>query len=410
MIDDRFSRARRPMSHRRVIVVGAGPVGLVAAACLAAENIPVTVIEAEQGIPNDLRASTFHPPTLEFLDRLDVAGPCVAQGLICPNWQFRDRRQGVIATFDLNVLAGDTRFPYRLQCEQWKLTRLLRDRLAASGRTEFIYAARAVGLHQTADDVTVTVEHPDGAQAEFSASFVIGADGGRSAIRKALGVAFDGLTIPEIFLSLSTAFPYDEAIPDLAAIAYISDPDEWLVLLRTPSLWRVLLPTDPGEREEAILAPARVEARLQAVVPSAKPYEVVHKTAYRVHERIADHYVSGRVLLAGDAAHLNNPLGGMGLNGGIHDAINLAEKLVQVWRGGDPGLLGRYERQRRKVAVETVQAQALRNRAILNERDPARRQAYYDDLGATAADPQRARAYLLRSSMIQSLRDVASVA
>ena len=113
-------------------------------------------------------------------------------------------------------------------------------------------------------------------------------------------------------------------------------------------------------------------------------------------------------MLAGDAAHLNNPLGGMGMNGGIHDAINLSEKLSEIWRGADSALLGRYERQRRKVAIEAVQAQALRNRQILNERDPARRRAYYDDLRATADDPVRHKQYLMRSSMIQSLRDAAA--
>jgi len=148
---------------------------------------------------------------------------------------------------------------------------------------------------------------------------------------------------------------------------------------------------------------------LQSVLPSAQPYEVVHKTAYRVHERVANRYVQGRVILAGDAAHVNNPLGGMGMNGGIHDAVNLSEKLAAIWRGADPALLGRYERQRRKVAIDTVQAQALRNRSIMNERDPAKRKAFYDDLRATADDPVRHRDYVMRSSMIESLRDIEAI-
>jgi 3-(3-hydroxy-phenyl)propionate hydroxylase len=157
-----------------------------------------------------------------------------------------------------------------------------------------------------------------------------------------------------------------------------------------------------------MMAPERVEERLQTVVKTSRPYEVVHKTRYRVHERVADRFVAGRVILAGDAAHLNNPLGGMGMNGGIHDAVNLAEKLAAVWRGADPACLARYERQRRKVAIEAVQAQAMRNRQILNERDPARRQAYYDDLKTTADDPVRHKQYVMRSSMIQSVRDAAA--
>ena len=158
-----------------------------------------------------------------------------------------------------------------------------------------------------------------------------------------------------------------------------------------------------------MMTPARIDQRLQAIVPTGTPYSIAHKTAYRVHERVADQYVKGRVILAGDAAHLNNPLGGMGMNGGIHDAMNLAEKLTAIWNGADTALLGRYERQRRKVALDTVQAQALRNRQIMNERDPLKRQSYYDDLRAAAEDPARHRQYVMRSSMIQSLRDAEMV-
>ena len=394
----------------RVIIVGAGPVGLVAAAALAAESVPVTVIEAQQEVVDDLRASTFHPSTLDFLDRFAVTDALIAQGLIAPHWQFRDRKQGAIATFDLAVLAGDTRHPYRLQCEQWKLTRLLRDRLDASPDTRIHYGLKAIEATQGADDATLTAERDDGSHEVMKARYIIGADGARSVIRKSIGASFDGITHPELYLTLSTTFPFESHMAALSKIAYVSDPDEWFVLLRTPTLWRVLFPTDPAIADAVMLDPEKVEARLQAVVGHAGRYEIAHKTAYRVFERVCDRYVSGRLLLAGDAAHLNNPLGGMGMNGGIHDAINLAEKLAKVWKGADPALLGRYERQRRKVAIDTVQAQSLRNRQIMNTRDPVQREAFYDDLRRTASDREKSRAYLLKSSMIQSLRDLETVA
>jgi 3-(3-hydroxy-phenyl)propionate hydroxylase len=394
----------------RVIIAGAGPVGMVAAAYLAGEGIPVTVVEQERDLPDDLRASTFHPPTLDMLGRFGVVPTLIAQGLVCPQWQFRDRHQGVIATFDLGVLQGDTAHPYRLQCEQWRLTRLLRDQLAGNPDVTFVYDAKADSFEQDDQGVTLTIERPDGTREPLRGAFLIGADGARSAVRRAIGVEFRGQTIPEIFLSLSTTFPFHEHIGDLANIAYISDPEEWFVLLRTASLWRVLFPTDPNETEARMMDPARLDARLQAVVPSASPYTVVHRTGYRVHERVVDDYVHGRVFLAGDAAHINNPLGGMGMNGGIHDAFNLAEKLTRVWRGEDIALMGRYGRQRRKVALDVVQAQTLRNRQMLNQRDPAQRRAYHDELRATVADTARHRTYLLRSAMIQSLRDLEDVA
>lgn len=393
----------------RVIVVGAGPVGLVAAASLLAEGIPVSAMEATPDLAEDLRASTFHPPTLDMLDRFGVTEKLIARGLICPHWQFRDRREGVIATFDLGLLEGETAHPYRLQCEQWKLTQALRALVDDHPDGTLTTDIRVEVVAQDENGVEVTATRPDGSRETHRGRFLIGADGARSVVRRAIGANFEGMTIPEIFLSLSTRFRYEEAIGDLANIAYVSDPEEWLVLLRTPSLWRVLLPTDPDQTDAEVLDPAHVEARLQAVVPSDTPYEVVHKTAYRVHERVADRYLAGRIFLAGDAAHINNPLGGMGMNGGIHDAVNLTGKLAKVWHGAPLDGMGRYERQRRKVAIETVQAQTLRNRQILNTTDTDQRRAYYDELRATVADPARHKAYVMRSSMLQSLRDLETV-
>lgn len=393
----------------RVLIVGAGPVGLVAAASLLSEGIPVTLLEATADLAADLRASTFHPPTLDILDSLGLADGLIERGLICPYWQFRDRREGVVATFDLGLLRDETAHPYRLQCEQWKLTESAREMVDNHADGTLITNFRAESVSQDEEGVSVLGIRPDGVQEIHEGRFLIGADGAKSIVRKTLGTNFEGMTIPEIFLSLSTRFRYEEAIPDLANIAYVSDPEEWLVLLRTPSLWRVLLPTNPADSEETIMDPANVEARLQAVLPAQQPYDVVHKTAYRVHERVSDRYVEGRIFLAGDAAHLNNPLGGMGMNGGIHDAVNLVGKLTRVWHGAPLAQMGRYERQRRKVAIETVQAQALRNRKILNETDPKKRQAFYDDLRATADDPVRHKEYVMRSSMIQSLRDLEAV-
>ncbi|MFT6887787.1 MAG: 3-(3-hydroxy-phenyl)propionate hydroxylase, partial [Paracoccaceae bacterium] len=395
-------------NEKRVLIAGAGPVGLVAAVSLLNEGIPVTVLEASSDLAVDMRASTFHPPTLDFLTRLGLADGLIARGLKCPLWQFRDRKEGEVATFDLGLLANETAHPYRLQAEQWKLTEAARKVLEDHPDADLITDIMVEDARQDADGVTVTARRVTGETEVFRAPYLIGADGARSAVRKSTGVNFPGLTIPEIFLSLSTPFRYDQAIEGLADISYISDPEEWLVLLRTPTLWRVLFPTDPTLGDEAVLNPARIEERMQNLLPGA-PYEIAHKTAYRVHERVAEAYVHGRIFLAGDAAHLNNPLGGMGMNGGIHDAVNLTEKLAQVWRGADPSLMGRYERQRRKVAIETVQAQALRNRAVLNETDPVKRRAHHDDLRATVDDPARHLAYVMRSSMIQSLHDLEGV-
>jgi len=394
----------------RVLIAGAGPTGMVAARYLAGEGIPVTVIEASNELQKDLRASTFHPPTLEMLDQFGAAQYCIDQGLICPLWQFRDRKHGPVATFDLGLLADITPYPYRVQCEQWRLNQYLREQLQSYPHAEIHFGARAVNATQTDSSVSLTVASDAGEQV-LEGRFLIGSDGAGSAVRKSLGIEFEGMTIPEKYLTLSTPYDFREAMPDLADVAYLSDPDEWIVLLRTRSVWRVLFPTH-NESDEEITDLSRVQARLQTVVDRSEPYEVVHRTAYRVHERVASDYVSGRVFLAGDAAHINNPLGGMGMNGSIHDAVNLCQKLTALWQTPSIGIdsMQRYNRQRRKVAIETVQAQALRNRQILNETDQDKRQAYYDDLKRIVDDPEKHRQYVLRSSMIQSLKDLEEVA
>ena len=397
------------LDKERVLIVGAGPVGLVSALCLAEAGVPVTVVEAYEQLPTDLRASTFHPPTLDMLDRFGISQKLIERGLICHTWQFRDRDQGCVAEFDLSLLEGETNHPYRLQCEQWKLAEALREKIDATGNVEIIYNCRGMSVTQDDNGVTLQVTYTDGTEGALEGRYLIAADGAHSNIRKCLEIPFNGLTIPEIFLSMSTDYDFKDAIPDLAPIAYVTDPREWAVLLRTPTLWRVLLPTDPTLSDEQIKNPATMEARLQALCPKDGPYTVIHSTAYRVHQRVAETYVKGRVFLAGDAAHLNNPLGGMGMNGGIHDAINLTEKLVRVWNGAPLDEVGRYDRQRRKAAIDTVQEQSLRNRKIMSEADSSKREEYHDELRAIVADPVRHKAYVMRTSMLQSLKDLETV-
>ena len=389
----------------RILVAGAGPVGLVAATYLAKRGIPVTLVETEPELGNELRASTVHPPTLDMMEEFGITEQIIEQGLKAPTWQFRDRRSGPVATFDLGVLTEeDTRHPYRVQCEQWKICHLLYDNIKDMESAELLFGHEATGVEQSDDGVTLTVKTADGPKA-IEGRYLIAADGGRSAVRKSLDIEFEGFTYPEKFLVVSTPFRFEDVLPGLTYINYISDPDEWLVLLRVRDFWRVLLPTDPEADEADLLSDATIQKRLQAVYEKDTDYEVVHRTLYQIHQRVAKQYRAGRAFLAGDAAHLNNPLGGMGMNGGIHDAMNLAEKLAAVWQGeASEDILDRYEPQRRAVAIEDVKAQSMRNRQILNETDPAVRKKRLDDMRATAEDPARARPFLLRTSMIESLR------
>jgi 3-(3-hydroxy-phenyl)propionate hydroxylase len=391
----------------RVIVVGAGPVGLTAALALTRRDIPVVVLAAEPELVMELRGSTFHPPTLDLLDELGVVPRMIEVGLKAPTWQFRDRETGPVATFDLSLLAGDTSHPYRVQCEQWKLMRFLAEELHKHG-VGIRFGHQATDVQQDADTATVMAETAEGPVA-VTGRYVIGADGARSAVRRSLGMELEGFTYPELFLIASTDFRFETVLTDIAYVNYIADPLEWLVLLRVPDLWRVLVPAPGSADRDVLLSDEYLQPVLQRVIARPEPYRIAHRSLYPVHQRVAKQFRHGRVVLAGDAAHINNPLGGMGMNGGIQDAFNLADKLAQIFAGADDRLLDRYERQRRTVAIEAVQQQTNRNHQIISERDAATRRKSLDELRRTAADARAAREYLLTSSMIASLRRAAEI-
>ncbi len=169
-------------------------------------------------------------------------------------------------------------------------------------------------------------------------------------------------------------------------------------------------PTDENEDEEALTRPEALQARLQRFLPTGRDFDIVGSNLYTVHQRVAQKFRSGRAILAGDSAHVNSPIGAMGMNSGIHDAFNLADKLVAILRGeAGADVLDRYERQRRHVAVQHTQAQTMRNKRLLAEKDPAVRRKNHDELRRTAEDPKLARAFLLRSSLIESLREAEKI-
>ena len=399
--------------NRRIAIVGAGPVGLVLALKLATLGMPSLVLEAEDDISEALRASTFHPPSLDMLDSLGLAAPLIAQGLITPTWQIRRHEDGARAVFDLGVLKNDTAHPYRLQAEQWKLSRIILAKLAAdhAGMVEIRFGAKVDTVVHGADHVALSGEGFE----TFEAPYVIGCDGARSVVRRAMGLDFPGDTYPETTILATTPFPFHEVFEDLSNVNYIWTQHRafsgTFSLLRVPGLWRASLHTAPGESVEQALEPEAIERKLQAIHPKGTPYDVPDLRPYRIHQRIVENYRIGRLMLAGDSAHLNSPSGGMGMNGGIQDAMELAETLVQVWRGeAEDSLLDRYTRRRQPIAAKEIIAQADRNRARMRETDPARRAVLLADLQATAGDPVKAREHLLRSSMITGLRTARQVA
>ena len=385
-----------------VLIAGAGPVGLVAANILADAGVPVTVFEAEPALPTTLRASTFQPPTLDLLDRLGISKKLIGLGLVAPRLQYRDRN-GWMVEFNFDAIRDDTSHPYRVQCEQYKLTGLLAARLKGFARAEVRYSTRVAAASQTSGNVSVTVEGPDGPSV-IAGDWLIGADGGRSVVRESLGITLQGFTWPDRFLVASTPFDFPAVIANLCGVSYFADPEEWFFLLYVSGLWRVMIPIGADEKEDDALADASIQKRLQRIHAKQGDYAIRHRTVYNVHQRVAERYRDGRAFLAGDAAHLNNPLGGMGMNGGIHDAFALADRLVRVYRGElAPADLDAYELQRRPIALEYVNKITIANKRNLETRDPLEQKNWREQMTRIAADARLSRDYLLRVSMISSL-------
>jgi 2-polyprenyl-6-methoxyphenol hydroxylase-like FAD-dependent oxidoreductase len=390
--------------RRKVVVAGAGPVGMVGALRLAQAGIPVTVLEQGNDLAIDSKASTFHPPTLELLAEVGLLDAVEGQGLKAPVFQHRERHGGVLAELDLADIADATACPYRIQLEQSKFTRLIRPLLSSMDNVELVFDAH---VDHVVDKGESSEVHIDGRDEPIETEWLIGADGANSMVRQTLGFEFDGVTFPERFLVMSTSHDFRQELPDLAYVAYITDPDEWMVLLRTPDHWRCLMPVSADEPNEEAVRPERIEERLQGVVPISGTYPLLQHSLYNVHQRVASHFSQNKVLIAGDSAHMNNPLGGLGMNSGIHDVWSAADTILAVENEGADWAKASeiYGRVRSEACHEYVQAETTKNFQDMQEKDRATRAARNDYMRGLMSDAEARREYLLKASMLTSARD-----
>ena len=402
-------------TERPILIAGGGPVGFITALALARQGLPVHLFEAEARINDMPRAATTHAATLEMLAGLGMVEEVIERGYVEPLFRIWDRQSHqIVAEFDFRILKDETPYPFAVQCEQHKLAGMALRRLKDYPNVTVEFSARVTAVEQFADRVEITVESAEGIR-RFAGSYLIGNDGGRSTVRKALGIEFEGYTHPQRFMILTTTDDLGVRYPGCTR-NYITDPGAWFSVFKVSGdergpLWRVLSATQPEQTDDELMNPDATERRLQAFIPKPGAYDIVHRNLYNVHQRVAASFRKGRVFLAGDSAHVNNPLGGLGLNFGIHDAVEVTTLLGQVIRReAHADILDQYDLHRRPLNVEFVQQQTIANKKRMEEKDPAARQKDQDQLRRTAEDPAAHRAYVRKASLLESVRKREGVA
>ena len=391
------------MNSAKVIIIGAGPVGTFVAYCLAEYGIETILLESETSCETDMRASTFHPSTLKYLDNLNLANELIDKGLKAPIFQYRIRATDEILEFNLEELSDVLDFPFRLQCEQYKFARMLADKLDNHKYSSVMFNRELISFSDAGNKVKLKVDHK-GIGEDYECDYLIGADGANSIVRRNLGIEFGGFTYKEKFFTLSTEKPLENYFTDLSYVNYVSDPDEWFVMLKAPSAWRILVPVDEKLDDDLIRSDDYVRNIFKRALNSDDRIETIHRTIYRVHQRVVDTMRSGRVILAGDSAHLNNPLGGFGMNGGLHDAWNLAKQLDEIINHNkNEELLDLYDRQRRTVMNEFIQKQTIRNKKMIEETGDDKYSSEWNRMRNIHQNDTERRQYMFRQTMAQSL-------
>ena len=376
----------------RVIVAGAGPVGLTAALALAQAGVAVTLVEKRAALNTASKASTFHPPTIEILDRMGVADVLRDQGQRVERIQYRTAAGGVFAEFALDLLADDTPFPLRIHLEQSRLTPIMLARLAQHPTAEIRFDTEAIGVESKESGVALVAQGPRGVE-RIEGAYLIAADGARSQVRAALGIAFDGAEYGHRVLRLMTDEDLTRRLPGLAPISYLHNGNKSASFLKMPDCWRIILRVPAEVDDSAALDEAWILDRLREADPDwDRVPHTIHKDVYGASKRLAAAYRAGRVVLVGDAAHLTNTRGGMNMNAGIHDADAIARAVAEALRVDDPDIVARAADERHRIAAELLIPRT--DRTVMGGPD------WLAHIRKTAADPVAARAYLLTSAML----------
>ena len=350
-----------------VVIVGAGPVGLITALGLARYDVPVVVLEEDDRLSLDTKAGTILTRTLEVLHRYRALDDVLAASLRIDEIGDLDRATNTARRSVYTAeLTEDTRFPIVINIPQHELEPVLADALERVAPGALRLRHRLTGFEQHDDRIALRVSTPDGDRT-IEAAYLLACDGGRSGVRQELGIKVSGRTLEERYMLVDLLVDLDVDNPrDYPYLAYFGDPEEWMILVRQPHCWRFLYPLPPGRPE-----PDRDElvAKAHRFIGDVDRLEVAGTNVYTVHHRVADRWRDGRIFLMGDAAHLITPMWALGLNTGVLDASNLPWRLAWVLRGwADPSLLEAYETEQAPVAIKGSGEMAEAARAYMGRR------------------------------------------
>ncbi|WP_158807056.1 NAD(P)/FAD-dependent oxidoreductase [Beijerinckia sp. L45] len=400
----------------RVLIIGGGPVGALAGYSLARRGIPVIVFDRLAEPARDHRAATLQPSTLDLFAPIGLVDKVIERGLVSSHFQWRDgETDAIVAEFDHGCLADVSAHPFVVQLEQHKTIQIILE--AAEKLPDFtvLRPVDVMAVRQSADRVEADIRDTDGRVTTHTGTYMLGCDGGRSIVRHATSVTFEGFTWEERFNVLTTKTDF-AAIKNFRYRNYCAHPTRWAAVFKVPGddglgLWRAVFPARAEETDAQVMSDGWIHDRFDEFLPGRPEIKVEHRNMYAVHQRVAGSFREGRFILAGDAAHINNPLGGMGMNSGFQDALNAADKLEMIWNGAAPEpLLDLYDRQRRLTALEFVQAQSIANKKTLEENDREARQVGLDRMRRTAEDPVACHAFLMRSSLIAMVQRAEEIA
>ena len=395
------------MKQMHVVVVGAGPVGVVAAIAASQKGFKVTLLDAALEVDHNPRAATTHPSTLDFIDQVGLIDEFVKQGLVARYFQFWDRdTKSRVAQFDHELLKDETKFPFVVQTEQHKLVLMGLKRLDTFTDVSYQFGITVTNLAQAPDHVILTTQQ-DGQTGQIKADYVIGADGGKSTIRKLLDIEFEGYTWPERFIVLTSIHDFEKSM-GCCYRNYFAGSSEWANLFKVTGddykgRWRAVFPARTDESDEEALSDASAQKRIIDLEEACSLESIVHRNIYNVHQRVAQKFRVGRVMLAGDSSHLNNPIGGLGLNCGIHDAMELVSSLEDIQKGADDTRLDLYEKRRKTLNVQFIQEQTIANKKRLEEKDPNARKDRLDELRKIESDHVLQKQFLMKSSLLLSV-------